>query len=238
MLHIAICDDEPVEIKYLTSLIQLWQANHPGPVQISTFENANQFLFAYEDMPSLHILLLDIQMGEGAMDGMGLARHLRQSNQDLQIIFITGYAGYMADGYDVSALHYLMKPVKDAQFFNLLDKAVGLLDVKDPELIVQTAQGPVRLFHKDIVMIEAFAHYVHITTPTQVVETRANIGDIVDSLGDSFVRCHRSYVVGLRHVKQIGKTDVVLDDGRLVPLSRRMQKDVQQGFISYYKGRI
>ena len=236
MIHIAICDDEKVETDYLTSLVTTWGADNGHSVSITTFANAKAFLFAYPDMKKLDILLLDIQMGENAMDGMGVAKEIRKTNQDVHIIFITGFPDYMSEGYDVAALHYLMKPIKEPQFFALLNKAASTLDIKEAELVVQAPQGTTRIRHKDIIYIEAFAHYVQINTTTQVVETRANIGDLAAQLGANFGRCHRSYVIGYKHVNQITKTDILLDNGASIPLSRRMAKDINQGFIAHYKG--
>ena len=63
----------------------------------------------------------------GAMDGVTMARKLRQDNQTVQIIFITGYADYISDGYEVDALHYLMKPIQEEKLFAVLDRAVTKL---------------------------------------------------------------------------------------------------------------
>ena len=236
MLHLTICDDEPVEIAYLTNLVQTWATTKGIDVSITTFNSAENFLFAYEDMKNLDILLLDIQMG--GMDGMDLARHLRSRNEDAQLIFITGFPDFMADGYDVSALHYLMKPVKPDRLFAVLDKAAAGVDVQEAELLVQTAEGIVKVAHKDILYLEAFAHYVQIYTKNGGLQTRANLGDIAAVLGDGFVRCHRSYVVGLRHISHMAKADVILDSGAAVPLSRRMAGDVNRAFIKFHsKGR-
>ena len=232
MIHIAICDDEEVELDYLKSLVSAW--GHDKGVSITTFTSGEAFMFAYPDMPKLDILLLDIQMGEDKIDGMALAKTLRKTNEHLHIIFITGYPDFMAEGYDVQALHYLMKPIKEAQFLAVLDKASQ--GIKAPELIVHTAQGITKVLHKDIIYIEAFAHYVQITTTQGVLETRANIGDMATALGEGFVRAHRSYVVGYRHIQQITKTDIVLDGGATLPLSRRLAKEVNQGFIKFYRG--
>jgi len=174
----------------------------------------------------------------GDMDGMSLARHLRQSNDALHIIFITGYQDFMADGYDVYALHYLMKPVSEARLFAVLDKAAASIDMPDEELLIQTAEAAVKVARKDIIYIEAFAHYVQIHTKANMFETRVNVGDIAEILGEHFVRCHRSYVAGLRHVSHITKTDIVLDSGISIPLSRRLHKEVNQAFIKYHMGKV
>ena len=234
MLNFAICDDEQTEIDYLNGLVRQWAVANDVEVSIVHFNSAENFLFAYEDMQALDILLLDIQMG--GMDGLALARHLRQQNDASHIIFITGYQDFMAEGYDVSALHYLMKPVDTSRLFAVLSKAAAMLGKQDDVLIVQTTDTAARVPHKDIYYIEAFAHYVQIQTKTGSLETRANIGDIAQTLGEEgFIRCHRSYIVGLRHVNHITKTDIVMDNGAKIPLSRRLYKEVNQAFIKFHR---
>lgn len=80
-------------------------------VQTDSFSSAENFLFYYAEECDYDILLLDVEMG--AMDGVTMAKKLRQSNDTVQIIFITGYSDYIFEGYEVAALHYLMKPVKE-----------------------------------------------------------------------------------------------------------------------------
>jgi len=231
MINLAICDDEAVEIAYLSALANQWAAARQTALSIATYSGAENYIVAHASEPD--ILLLDIQMGD--MDGMGLARQIRRSNEAMQIIFITGYVGYMADGYEVDALHYLIKPVDEAKLFAALDKAVERLQKNDATLLVMSAGGEtVRVKLADIIYIEALAHYVHIQTKVGAIETRAKISEMEAQLGEGFVRCHRSYIVGLRHVARIIKTDVVLDNGQIIPLSRRLYSDVNRTFIEFH----
>ena len=117
-LNISVCDDERAEITYLTNLTRKWAEIRGISAHFSTFESAESFLFSYEDDKSTNLLLLDIQMKE--IDGVELARRIRADNEAMQIIFITGYSDFMAEGYDVSALHYLMKPVNENKLFEVL----------------------------------------------------------------------------------------------------------------------
>ena len=235
MIRITVCDDERVEIAYLSSLIHQWASARDAEIRLSDYESAESFSFAYEGDPSVDILLLDIQMKK--MDGVELARQIRKGNEHVQIIFITGYPNFIAEGYEVSALHYLMKPVKEEKLFEVLDKAVVRLRSAEQSLLVQTADATVKVPLGNILYLEAFAHYVMIQTKTASIETRAKISEIEEAVGDGFVRCHRSYVVGLRHISRITKTEVLLDDGKAIPLSRRLYTDVNLAFIEYHKGR-
>ena len=119
--HIAICDDEQVERKYLSQLAAQWAAGRCLYSQIDAFESAEQFLFAYREDISYDILLLDIQMK--GLDGVTLAKEIRKTDTHVQIVFITGLPDFIAEGYEVSALHYLMKPIQPEKLWSVLDKA-------------------------------------------------------------------------------------------------------------------
>ena len=62
------------------------------------------------------------------------------------------------------------------------------------------------------------------------------ISELEKLLGDAFIRCHRSYLVGLKHIARLSKTEVILDNGKALPLSRTAAPLVHKAFISYYTG--
>ena len=232
-INITFCDDERVEITYLTALVHKWASARDFVVRLSDYESAESFLFAYEDDKTVDILLLDIQMKD--MNGVELARQIRKNNEAVQIIFITGYPDFMAQGYEVSALHYLMKPIREDKLFEVLDRAVKRLEKSEQTLLIQTADTVERVLLDDILFMEAFAHYVVIHTKSAVLETRAGISEMEQSAGNAFVRCHRSYIVALNHINRITKTDIMLDNGKVIPLSRRLYVTVNRAFIAYHK---
>src|SRR5690606_34775940 len=106
--NLIICDDDKAEIQLLTSLVNKWSSATKRKTVTAAFGSAEAFLFRYAENRGVDILLLDIEMGK--MNGVELAHRIRQDNESVQIVFITGFPDFMAQGYEVSALHYLMKP--------------------------------------------------------------------------------------------------------------------------------
>lgn len=235
-IKIAICDDEHQQIKYITTLVSKWADENNITITIQAFDSAESFSGESSGGEAFDILLLDIQMS--GQNGIELAREIRQSNTELAIIFITGFADYMSEGYDVSALHYLMKPVMEDKLFETLDKAYKNLIQSKQFLIVNSKGKDCRILFSDIVCIEAFKHYVTITTANGAeYEVRRNISDIESELDNSFFRCQRSYIIMIGHIQHISKTDVLMDNGKLISLSRNVYKDLYNAFIRYFKGK-
>jgi DNA-binding LytR/AlgR family response regulator len=232
-IHFAICDDNITEIEYLNRIVGKWARAGNIATVISTFESAESFLFHYADDKSFDILLLDIQMKN--MNGVELAKQIRLDNDSVQIIFITGFPDYMPEGYDVSALHYLMKPVSEQKLFEVLDKAMKRLGKSERTILLKAEGESVCIPMGSIMYIESFAHAVEITTIKEKIKAGMSISDLEKKLGDGFVRCHRSYIVGLKYIKRIRQNEVILDNDISIPLSRRVCTKVNQAFIRFFK---
>ncbi len=231
--NIAICDDEITETEYLTSIIMDWSHKTENNTVINSFPNAESFLFHYEEYKYYDFLLLDIEMGK--MNGIDLARKIREHNKDLQIIFVTGFEKYIADGYDVAALHYLMKPVKPEKLCEVLNRAVNNIGKSFPTVFVNADGENIRLRLSDIFYIETAGHSLIINTVDSQITVNQSMSSFFENLGDGFVYTHRSYVVNIEHIKRISKTEIVLDNDITVPVSRRMFDEVNRAFADYYR---
>lgn len=234
LCRIAIIDDSSVDTSYIASLVNTWAELSDTSVQVTTFFSAEAFLFTYAENRIFDILLLDIEMD--GMNGIELAQKLRREGADIQLVFITGYPDFISKGYDVAALHYLMKPVLQEKLAQVLDRAVENL-MKTRRSIVLSAGGVTfRLAVDDIQYVEAFSHSLSVVTGERTYQVRMPLSEIENKLGEGFVRCHRSYLVGLRFLAQISKNNIILDSGKMLPVSRGAASAVHKAFIDYYSG--
>ena len=231
---IAICDDSAADRQFVLDMVGRWAASAGHVVHTDTFPSAENFLFHYAEESDYDILLLDIEMG--AMDGVTMAKRIRKDNESVQIVFITGFADYIFEGYEVSALHYLMKPVKQDKLFAVLDRAVAAMQKTERVILLPVGGEMLRLPASRVQYVEAFSHTVAIITGTDTVQVKMPISEVEKLLGDGFIRCHRSYLVGLKHIARLSKTEVILDNGKALPLSRSAAPLVHKAFISYYTG--
>lgn len=231
---IAICEDSAADQGYIRRLVQHWAADMQHTVQTGIFDSAESFLFHYAARKDYDILLLDIEMG--SMDGVELAKQLRQNDAVIQIIFITGFPDFIAEGYEVGAVHYLLKPVSGEKLAGALEKAAGNLHKAARTVIFTVEKEEVRVVLSDILYVEAFAHTCRINATNGQIEIRKSISEIEKILGEGFVRIHRSYLAGISYIRCISRTEVTLDSGVKLPLSRSRYQTANQAFIQYYTG--
>lgn len=228
MINIAICDDDKSQINFLKNMLREWNSQ----TFITEYNSAEQFLFSYPDKPC-DLLLLDIEMGN--MNGMELARSLRTKGNMLPIIFITGFSEYMNEGYDVEALHYLLKPVNKHKLFQVLDRYANRHKT-DNRVILPVGDESVLVCADEIVYCEAFGKKTQITMNNgKDIVCICGLSTTAEKLGNRFVPCHRSYIVNIRYISSISKTDVTMDSGKKIPVSRRLYDSVNRAFIAYYK---
>ena len=216
-INIAICDDERAEITYLTALVQKWAEARDIAARISDYDSAESFLSAYQNKKTADILLLDIQMKK--MDGVALAKQIRAADKAIQIIFITGYTEYIADGYDVEALHYLLKPVMAEKLASVLDRAMEKLEHNQRALFISSAGENTRIPLYEIRYLEVVHNYVTIHAAEKHT-IKKSLGEFEKELDKNFFRIGRSFIINLKYIRKVTKTEVLLSDGAVIPLPR------------------
>lgn len=229
-LKIAICDDEPKQIDSLTTLISYWRSINNYTCAIDTFPSAESFLFVYSEEQNWDILLLDIEMG--SMNGVELAKKIRENNYSIQIIFITGYSDYISEGYEVSALHYLMKPVDREKLFRTLDRAYENSLRYMQYLTLKLPDSTVRVPFSEIRYLEVRQNYVTVHADREYT-VKHPLREFENQLApdDSFFRVGRSYIVNLRCIRQVIKKEILLLDGTIIPLPRGMYEPLNREII-------
>ncbi len=226
---IAICDDNEADCRYIERMVQEWAREKAVSVSWNSFPSAEAFLFRYEEQKDYDILLLDIEMGQ--MDGVQLAKTIRGENEAVQIIFITGYSEYIAEGYEVAALHYLMKPVNTERMMQVLNRAVEKLVKNERVLFVELSGEMVRIPLYEIRYLEVQKNYVTVYGK-QDYKVKKTLGEFEKELDERFLRTGRSYIVNLTYVQRVTKTEVWLTDGTGVPISRGMYEAINKAIIS------
>lgn len=228
-INFAICDDDAVQLEYLSYEVSDWARNAGESINCSLYPSAEAFLFDYSENKAVDVLLLDIEMP--GMNGMELARRLRDEKAALQIIFITGYSDYISEGYDVSALHYLMKPVSREKLWSVLDRAAALLERSTKKILLEGSGTSSIVPISEIRYIEVLGNYVTVYADKPYT-LKATLASVERQLDEAFFRAGRSYIINLDKVRRAAKKEVTLTTGELVPLARGVYEKLMRAIIN------
>ena len=235
MFRVAICEDEKVVLDFESSLVTQWAAGCSCPLQLDTYISSEQFLFESEDKEPYDVLIFDIQMKN--MNGMELAKKLRSRGCDSVIIFVTGVPDYAIEGYEVGAVRYILKPVKEEVLRELLDTVWAERRKKAEDYFV-LGQGAdlEKISFEKIIYIEARGHYVYLKGVDFEREWKAGFTETTAAFdGKGFFCLRRGLLVNLAHVERITRTDCVLDGGETLPVARGAYKELNDAFIEFFK---
>lgn len=155
---------------------------------------------------------------------MEAARKIRETDADLMLVFVTGYADFVFDGYTVGALGYLVKPVREETLRELLARARKRLENRRPQtFIVKNAEGMYRIPKKDIFYLQSDRRVVTVVAKNREYAYYGRLGDAQAALGAGFVRIHQRYLVRAGAVSKIeaGRVSV---GAAVLPVSRSMRE--------------
>ncbi len=236
MIHIAICDDSKQERQILAALFKRYQELHATPLQIHIFQNGFSLLDAIDQGKRFDITILDILMlGE---NGIEIARNIRASGTDTEIIFLTSSPEYAVDSYEVKAQNYLLKPVTEEKFFASIDSILAELDEKDTaSFIIYTTEKQYSRIRVSSLVYGEVTHRtitLHLADQTMIsaVMTFTEFQDILKAYPD-FIYPHRSYAVNMNYIQYVTKSDIILTDGQKIPLSRNNYTKISEQFLNF-----
>ena len=232
-MRIAIVDDLAAERALLKDRLE--QQLHRRNVQadILEYESGETFLEAARKAP-FTAAFLDIYMN--GMTGMEAAKELRKTDTDCLLVFTTTSTDHALEGFQVRALHYLVKPFSEEELSALLAEMLARLPRPEPVLTVKVSGSDVRLCYRDIISAEHFAHLINIrTTALKTLVTRQSFKVFTEPLKKDprFFVCGRGMIVNLEHAADFRDGAFCMTDGSSVYVSQELLKPARQAFMEF-----
>ena len=181
-MRIAIVDDLAAERALLKDRLE--QQLHRRNVQadILEYESSEKFLEAARKAP-FTAAFLDIYMN--GMTGMEAAKELRKTDTDCLLIFTTTSTDHALEGFQVRALHYLVKPFTEEDIDALTDELLARVPQPEKFMTLRVDGSEFRLRYLDIVYAEHFAHMIYVHTAVQkTLATRQSFKTFIAPLKD------------------------------------------------------
>ena len=216
--RIAIYEDDEHDIDHLRSVISTVATRHHLSTAIDSFQSSKdlQTFLAANDVD---LLFLDIALPDD-LDGIAVARTIRVSKPDLPIVFVTALPEYALLGYDVQALHYLIKPATETGIETVLARCKQLHhdDVSSATVEVVINRRTVDIPRHRILYAEVRGNRISIHLPDQIMEARTSLNSFLDQCGDAFLRCNRSFIINMNHVTAVRHGEFLLDNDDRIPI--------------------
>ncbi len=234
--RVAICDDEILLLPQLSSMVKSYFRSQNFETEPDTFASAQDLLHSLYHSPPHDIYFLDIDIPE--QDGISLAEKIKDRNPDAYILFVSAREERVFDTFRIQPLAFVRKSnfaedMKKAMktLMEHLDKpADQMLDFQD-ELGHVIPLNLTRLMY-----IEANEKYQNLVSTDGTELIRCSISDLEKALvPHHFIRIHRGYLVNPQYIYRINTSDIILDGGQKLPLSRHRKKEVQSLFFAYNK---
>ncbi len=224
---VGICDDEEIIRDDLVRLCNKWMCSNITDIEIVCFSSSEELIS--KKLP-IDILFLDIQMK--GMNGLLAAEKIREWDDSMLIIFMTGFKGFMQAGYRVRAFRYLLKPANEEEFFSALTEAVKEI-TKNFKTIIGVDGETLFVKLRDIIYVEYVERYTVVRTLRGSFESAATMSEWegILSTGD-FYRVHKSYIVNLEYIYEIGK-NVILENGEKVEVAIRHLSKLRKACMEY-----
>ena len=234
-MRIAICDDE----KNIRELIANKVVKQYPDAEIIFFQSGEELLLSDE---SIDILFLDIQMS--GIDGMETARELRKKDKSVILIFVTAVEEYVFQAFDVGAFNYIVKPIDDGKFSDVLHRAVDEwssqnINEKEPEeryVLINNSGVHTKVILDEIVYAEVFNRKVVIHKLDGEIEYYGKMSDLEALAGDSFFRPHRAYLINFKYVEKYDATTIYLERGTVLMAKLKFPEFVKK-YMKYIQKR-
>lgn len=229
-MRIAVCDDERQYCEQMRLTIEkMYQSLD---VIVDIYQTGRELLHQFATR-KYDVIFLDIEMP--GIDGISLAKKLREMDEELRLVFLTSHLEYALKGYEVQALRYLTKPVQEDKLKEVLSYVMEQIR-SQKKIWIKTEAGEERVSVSAILYLEAQNQNILICTAEQSYVVRYNLRDYERELRESsFFRIHRGYLVSLGRITAVRKNEVTLEGGISLPLSRTRERSLKEALYQFIK---
>ena len=215
----VIVDDEPMAIKLVESYVN----KTPFLELKKKCSSAIEALEFIKETP-VDLLFLDIQMPD--LTGLEFTKMLPK---ETRVIFTTAFDEYALEGFKVEALDYLLKPFNYAEFLSAANKAntwfslvkgkqESIISKEKEFLFIKSEYKQLRIKLADVLYFEGLKDYIkiYLKDEPKPILTLMSLKSIEEELSNTqFLRVHRSFIVSLKNVEVIERSQIVINKQRI-----------------------
>ena len=230
-MRIAIVEDDEKDMEQLAAVLDAYTGGRGLAVEIDAFSCGEDFIRAFEPQ-KYTLVFLDNYIGNGL--GIDIARKARALDQTVEFVFVSMSMEFAFSGYEVRALHYLIKPATPEEIDKVFERLLRNAPKTEEPMIEVTCDYQPVLIPADSIRYIEVADKACIIHGEQEIRTYMRLGNLLELLPpDDFIRTHRSFVVRLACIQSINRNAFALKGGGSVPISQSYHNDCKRAYIEY-----
>lgn len=232
-MKILICDDEQQYIDELKIHIENFLQDRVIKFEIHTVNNPKTIV---DNNEIYQLAFLDIQMNE--LDGISLAKVLKERNNKTVIFFVTSFNDYQDDAMDLRAFRFFEKPFNPQRLYSGLEKAMEYIDESYIDFYIYTNNEQRKILVNDVIYVERGNRQVTLVTTQGNYTTRESFDEWSDILQNSFFyKVHKSFIVNLHYVTSYKYSEIFIQNNIRIPVASRRQTDFHKFWFAYLRRR-
>lgn len=230
-LKICICDDDILIHDILKNELLKYK-NMLSEVEIEDLFSAEDLVKQYNHNNNYDIIFLDVEMLE--LNGIEAAEEIRKKDSKVIIIFVSSHPNYVFESFNVEPLHFLVKPISEAEFKNVFFRAVSKYNTLNSVLSLKWQNERYQIKISQILYIEAYRRHITVYTENEYFEAVGKLSEMLKVLEPhGFIRTHQGFLVNMDFIKRFDISDVVLFNDKRIMLSVRKRTEALQKFNDY-----
>lgn len=238
MVRAAICDDEKAMLDQLKERILTEYKRQNFDISVEIFISGEELLKAHKDN-AFDVVFLDIDMPQ--INGFDIAESINGGESTL-IVFVTTHDELVYSSIKFRPFRFIRKTHLESELPEALNAVNAEISKRNAErkFPFRTKNGEVFLDIGNIEYIEIYGHTLRVSVlGGETIECYGSLSALEEQLAAfDFVRVHKSYLVNLKYIYSIEKTQVILDDKTAIPLSRYKAADVKTKFKNYLRSAL
>ena len=231
MIRIAVIDDEKIILKSIYKKIESLFCKTGVKFEIYDYTNAVAALKEIEKS-GFDILFLDIDMPD--ISGMEIAKKLRIQEENIDIVFVTNKEELVYDAIKFTPFRFIRKYRFEDEIEETVSEFMNKFGKNNYTYMFSTSQGKKGVLVTRIKYIEVMSHKLNVYGINESFIANGNLKDIENIFYDyGFLKIHQSYLVNYRFINLIKYKEVILDDGKTLPISRGKYEKIKFDYMRF-----
>ena len=230
-VRVAIVEDCEEDRSNCLSLLQRYGQERGVDFHAQVYETGDDFLMHFKSQ--FDFIILDINLL--SRNGIDIAHQIRETDEEVIIMFATNLAKYATRGYEVDAIDFLLKPLQYDSFSLKLGRVMKRLGKKtEDDITLKDGATITRVRVSDIYYLEVFAHDIVFHLKDKEIRCRGALKKYEEELAKyHFLRCNSCYLVSCAKIRKVNKFDLELIDGTILTISHPRKKEFLAEFRRY-----